>query len=53
MKTLSWFFTYFVLIFVPQFYICWKVKHKYRRQAVAARIIYLIQQLHKQKKIDL
>lgn len=54
MKIISWFYTYFVLIFIPEFYICWKVKHKDRREAVQARFIYLLyQKLHKQKKIDL
>lgn len=47
MKTIKWFFTYWVMIFVPAFYSCWKVQHKYRPIAVLTIIIAFI---HQKKK---
>ena len=35
------------MIFIPFFWVCWKVKHKDRFTAVIARAIYF---LHKSKK---
>jgi hypothetical protein len=42
MKHLKWFLTYYIMILIPAFWICWKVKHKNRPEAVLARTIYLI-----------
>lgn len=34
--------TYFLLIFNPNFWVCWKVPHKHRFTAVQTRLIGLI-----------
>lgn len=42
MKSIKWVLTYWLMFFVPPFYVCWQFKHKDRPLAVLTRAIYLL-----------